>query len=236
MCSTESAVWMASKCTQRSRIFTFLFLLLLFKFFVESKNRVFFLIGFLRLFWLFSPQMITLFLVVLCGTLCCASSNSNQDIIETLMDNGRWRFLNNNFLCILRITSVDWSCLSVSVIALVLVLRVRDGVGTTVNVSLTCGDAYKNQSVFWKKDGNKILAQILAQILAVLDTIMLGKTAHFTPLHLHLALCLCSKAWNSRLWRGTRSRSWWRRWTEETTRVTSVQAAITSTTPWSWSN
>lgn len=179
--------------------------------------------------------MITLFLVILCGTLCCASSNSNQDNIETLMDNGRWRcFLNDNFLCILRITSVDWSCLSVSVIALVLVLRVPDGVGTTVNVPLTCGDAYKNQPVFWKKDGNETL---ITKIRALLDAIMLGKTAHFTPLHLHLALCLCPKAWSSRhLCRGTRSTSWWRRWTEETTRVTSVQVANTSTTPWSWSN
>lgn len=33
-------------------------------------------------------QMSTLFLMVLYGALCCASSNSNQDNIETLMDNG----------------------------------------------------------------------------------------------------------------------------------------------------
>lgn len=176
--------------------------------------------------------MITLFLVVLCGTLCCAS-NSNQDNIETLMDNGRWRFLNNNFLFILRISSVDWSCLTVSVIALVLVLRVPDGVGTTVNVPLTCGDAYKNQPVFWKKDGNKT---VITKVLALLDAIMLCKTAHLTapsPSTLHYV----SKALSPRhLCGGTRSRSWWRRWTEETTRVTSVQVANTSTTPWSWSN
>lgn len=33
-------------------------------------------------------QMRVLFLMVLYGALCCASSDSNQENIETLMDNG----------------------------------------------------------------------------------------------------------------------------------------------------
>lgn len=41
-----------------------------------------------------------------------------------------------------------------SIIKPVVVLRVPPGVGTTVHVPLTCGEAYQTQSVFWKKDGN----------------------------------------------------------------------------------
>lgn len=41
-----------------------------------------------------------------------------------------------------------------SIIKPVVVLRVPSGVGTTVHVPLTCGEAYQTQSVFWKKDGN----------------------------------------------------------------------------------
>lgn len=54
---------------------------------------------------------------------------------------------------------------------------------------------------------------------------------HLTsPLHF-------SQAWSSaQLFRGTRSRSWWWRWMEETTRATATQMESTSTTPWSWSN
>lgn len=39
-------------------------------------------------------------------------------------------------------------------IKLVLVLRVPYGLGTRVNVPLTCGEAYENQPVFWQKNGN----------------------------------------------------------------------------------
>lgn len=99
-------------------------------------------------------QMSTLFLMVLYGALWCASSNSTPDNIETLMDNGWCLFLHWMlyfkfwfdllFMCM---------CFS-SIIKPVLVLRVPSGVGTTVPVPLTCGEAYQTQSVFWKKDGN----------------------------------------------------------------------------------
>lgn len=45
-------------------------------------------------------------------------------------------------------------CVFLSMIKLVLVLRVPYGLGTRVNVPLTCGEAYENQPVFWQKNGN----------------------------------------------------------------------------------
>lgn len=47
----------------------------------------------------------------------------------------------------------------VPLFALVLVLTVPDGVGTQVNVPLTCGKAFQDQSVFWKKDGKETVRQ-----------------------------------------------------------------------------
>ncbi|XP_031713354.1 interleukin-12 subunit beta [Anarrhichthys ocellatus] len=66
--------------------------------------------------------MRALFLMVLYAGLCYASSISDQENIETLMDN-------------------------------VLVLRVPYGESTMVYVPLSCGEAYENQPVVWKKDG-----------------------------------------------------------------------------------
>ncbi len=40
-----------------------------------------------------------------------------------------------------------------SMIKLVVVLRVPYGVGSRVYVPLTCGEAYQDQPVFWKKNG-----------------------------------------------------------------------------------
>lgn len=40
---------------------------------------------------------------------------------------------------------------------LVLVLRVPYGVSSRVFVPLTCGEAYENQPVFWKKNGNNLV-------------------------------------------------------------------------------
>lgn len=81
-------------------------------------------------------------------------------------------------------------------IALVLVLTVPDGVGTQVNVPLTCGNAYQDQSVFWKKDGNG----------AVLTNkgIPAAMPSHYLTSSLHF-----SQVWSlAQLFRGTRSRSW----------------------------
>ncbi|KAI3373820.1 hypothetical protein L3Q82_022394 [Scortum barcoo] len=83
-------------------------------------------------------QMRVLFLLVLYGALCGASSDSNQENIETLTDNGCQSF-----------------CTCVCV---VLVLRVPDVQSSTVNVPLTCGEAYRDQPVIWKKNGKLIQA------------------------------------------------------------------------------
>ncbi|XP_068457242.1 interleukin-12 subunit beta [Clinocottus analis] len=69
--------------------------------------------------------MRALFLLVLYAGLCYASSDSDLENMEFLMDN-------------------------------VLVLRMTYGVATRVNVPLKCGEAYENQPVVWKKDGEEI--------------------------------------------------------------------------------
>ncbi|XP_070773973.1 interleukin-12 subunit beta [Enoplosus armatus] len=66
-------------------------------------------------------KMRALFLMVLYSVLCCASSDSSQYNIETLMEN-------------------------------VLVLR-HNGRNIRKNVALTCGEAYQDQPVIWKKNG-----------------------------------------------------------------------------------
>lgn len=107
------------------------------------------------LFYVF--QMINLLIVALCCTFCSGATNNNQINIETLIDHGRWLWLALVFLFVFR-EPLDPSSLSavlLSFIALVLVLMVPDGVGTQVSVPLTCGNAYQDQSVFWKKDGNE---------------------------------------------------------------------------------
>lgn len=42
-------------------------------------------------------------------------------------------------------------------LSLVVVLRVPYVYGNTMEVHLSCGEAYQNQPVFWKKEGNNSL-------------------------------------------------------------------------------
>ncbi|XP_045896508.1 interleukin-12 subunit beta [Micropterus dolomieu] len=95
--------------------------------------------------------MHALFLMVLCAALSCASSDSNQDNIQTLMDN-------------------------------VLVLRVPYGQGTRVYVPLTCGEAYQDQSVFWKKNGESQPALQGNQVNVLVEEMDGGNyTCHLGP-------------------------------------------------------
>ncbi|XP_068572655.1 interleukin-12 subunit beta [Cebidichthys violaceus] len=96
--------------------------------------------------------MRALFLMILYAGLCCASSISDQDNIETLMDN-------------------------------VLVLRVPYGQATMVNVPLSCGEAYENQPVVWKKDGEVIEPALQGNQVKVLVEEMNGGnyTCHLGP-------------------------------------------------------
>ncbi|XP_041808000.1 interleukin-12 subunit beta-like [Chelmon rostratus] len=96
--------------------------------------------------------MHSLILTVLCAALCCATSGTNQNNIETLMDN-------------------------------VLVLRVPYGVGTKVHVPLTCGEAYQNQPVFWKKNGMDLKPALQGNQVKVLVEEMDGGnyTCHLGP-------------------------------------------------------
>ncbi|KAK1883102.1 Interleukin-12 subunit beta [Dissostichus eleginoides] len=80
--------------------------------------------------------MRALFLVVLYAGLCYASSDSDQDEVETLMSN-------------------------------VLVLKRSKGVSREVNVAVSCGGAYENQAVVWKKDG-EIVPGLLGNEIKVL--------------------------------------------------------------------
>lgn len=45
-------------------------------------------------------------------------------------------------------------CVFLSRIEPVLALKVRHGVATKASVPLSCGEAYENQRVLWKKNGN----------------------------------------------------------------------------------
>ncbi|XP_071316691.1 interleukin-12 subunit beta [Trachinotus anak] len=96
--------------------------------------------------------MSTLFLMVLCAALCGAYSDSNQDNIETLMDN-------------------------------VLVLRVPYDQGSQVYVPLTCGEAYQNQPVTWKKNGMELNPPLQGNQIRVLVEEMNGGnyTCHLGP-------------------------------------------------------
>ncbi|XP_070839778.1 interleukin-12 subunit beta [Chaetodon trifascialis] len=91
-------------------------------------------------------------LMVLYAVLCCATSDSNQNNIETLMDN-------------------------------VVVLRVPYGVGTRMYVPLTCGEAYENQPVFWKKNGMDLKPALQGNQVKVLVEEMDGGnyTCHLGP-------------------------------------------------------
>ncbi|XP_054482303.1 interleukin-12 subunit beta [Anoplopoma fimbria] len=96
--------------------------------------------------------MRALFLVVLYAGLCYASPVTDQENIETLMDN-------------------------------VLVLRVPHDKATLVNVPLSCGEAYRNQPVVWKKDGEEIEPPLKGNQVNVLVEEMDGGnyTCHLGP-------------------------------------------------------
>ncbi|XP_034746931.1 interleukin-12 subunit beta isoform X2 [Etheostoma cragini] len=96
--------------------------------------------------------MRALFLIVLFAGLCYASSDSNQENIETLMDN-------------------------------VLVLRVPHSLSTSVYVPLSCGEAYQNQPVVWKKNGEEIEPALQGNQVKVLVEEMNGGnyTCHLGP-------------------------------------------------------
>lgn len=72
-----------------------------------------------------------------------------------------------------------------SIIKLVLVLRVPYGQGTRVYVPLTCGEAYQDQSVFWKKNGNTTLTTTIDTISTTTNTCanVLGAIQYDTILH-----------------------------------------------------
>ncbi|XP_078122224.1 interleukin-12 subunit beta [Sander vitreus] len=96
--------------------------------------------------------MRALFLIVLYAGLCYASSDSDQENIEILMDN-------------------------------VLVLRVPYGLGSRVYVPLTCGEAYQNHPVVWKKNGEEIEPALEGNQVKVLVEEMNGGnyTCHLGP-------------------------------------------------------
>ncbi|KAG7217076.1 hypothetical protein INR49_027616 [Caranx melampygus] len=96
--------------------------------------------------------MSSLLVVLLCAALCSAQSDSNQENIETLMDN-------------------------------VLVLRVPYDEGSVVHVPLTCGQAYENQPVTWKKNGEDLNPPLQGNQITVLVEEMKGGnyTCHLGP-------------------------------------------------------
>ncbi|XP_037604779.1 interleukin-12 subunit beta [Sebastes umbrosus] len=65
----------------------------------------------------------------------------------------------------------------------VLVLRVPYGLGTRVNVPLSCGEAYQNQPVVWKKDGEDMEPALQGNQVTVLVEEMNGGnyTCHLGP-------------------------------------------------------
>ena len=103
-----------------------------------------------------------LVLVALYSALCYANANSNEDKIETLMDNGWGLFLHalktpislHVSLRPIRENVDSFKCMYSMSMITVVVLRIPHVVGTRVYVPVTCGEEYEHQSVFWKKDGN----------------------------------------------------------------------------------
>ncbi|TDH05047.1 hypothetical protein EPR50_G00139250 [Perca flavescens] len=96
--------------------------------------------------------MRALFLIVLYAGLCYASSDSDQENIQIIMDN-------------------------------VLVLRVPNDLGSRVYVPLSCGEAYQNQPVVWKKNGEEIEPALQGNQVKVLVEEMNGGnyTCHLSP-------------------------------------------------------
>ncbi|XP_023285115.1 interleukin-12 subunit beta-like [Seriola lalandi dorsalis] len=96
--------------------------------------------------------MSSLLLIVMYAALCGANTDSQQENIETLMDN-------------------------------VLVLRVPYGQGSMVYVPLTCGEAYQNQPVTWKKNGMELNPPLQGNQIKVLVEEMNGGnyTCHLSP-------------------------------------------------------
>ncbi|CAJ1063601.1 interleukin-12 subunit beta [Xyrichtys novacula] len=65
----------------------------------------------------------------------------------------------------------------------VLVLRVPHGKGSRVYVNLTCGEAYQNQPVFWKKNGEALKPALQGNQVRVLVVEMIAGnyTCHHSP-------------------------------------------------------
>lgn len=105
--------------------------------------------------------MIALFLLVLYSTSCGVHSEGQHVHIEPLTDNGSFQPGVTWFHVLLFSTTLQIQTLTSRVFT-VLVLKVLSGVDNKVYVPLTCGAAYQNQSVFWKKDGERTTKFILS--------------------------------------------------------------------------
>lgn len=94
--------------------------------------------------------MQTLLLIYLFAVVCWARFDSNQENIETLMDNGISLFI----LYLIFPPQLSKICTNIHIFITVVVLRVPYDHGIVSNVPLTCGQAYINKPIFWKKNGN----------------------------------------------------------------------------------
>ncbi|KAM6907125.1 interleukin-12 subunit beta [Xenentodon cancila] len=65
----------------------------------------------------------------------------------------------------------------------VLILRVSNPYGSMVEVPLTCGEAYENKPIFWKKNGMELMPALRGNSVKVLVTEMQGGnyTCHLGP-------------------------------------------------------
>lgn len=96
--------------------------------------------------------MHTFLLMVVWAILSGARSDTQQADVETLMDNGISLSLNIppcfHFCFYFTNSKINF------LLYLVVVLRVPSFTGSMIHVPLTCGEAFQNEPVFWKKNGN----------------------------------------------------------------------------------
>lgn len=97
--------------------------------------------------------MHTFLLMVVWAILSGAISDTQQADVETLMDNGISLLSLNIPPCFHFCLYFTNSKIYVFVFYLVVVLRVPSFTGSMVHVPLTCGEAFQNEPVFWKKNG-----------------------------------------------------------------------------------
>lgn len=131
---------------------------------------------------------------------------------------------------------------SIFLLYLVVVLRVPSFTGSMVHVPLTCGEAFQNEPVFWKKNGNAAFNSIhftyvkkksKSQELSFACLLYSSSSFCFYDHIVTMNMSVSQVRSSILLCRGTKSRSWWRRWKEGTTLATSVQVENTWTTLWS---